>query len=168
MSGEINRVPLGLLALLDMKSRGNNPRMLSAEVSSTVDLTPLYLQQNRRWRALNTTPAAVGFFIVHTVPEGELWYINRIVASSALVLAAGTEYVVGIGCQRVDDIGSNRQAALGQLQPWRFLAGDRLGVGFEGPMWASPGDGFGLWVADVVLGTAALITVNVDYTPVPI
>lgn len=167
MAGEINRVPAGLLSILDMKARGQNPRSLAEQVIGTVELGQQYLLQNRVWVSGNSAAVnAPGPFSTITVPSNEYWYINRVLARTGVNLAAATEYRVGVSLQRSNVAGAVIGTAI-TLDPTLFEVGMRPAVFTDRPFWASPGDALGVWCSWFA-GTAVQFTVVVDHTPVPI
>jgi hypothetical protein len=88
----INRFPEGLLALLDLKSRGNTPSDLSDVVQPGLDMLPFYeLGQQLQWVNANAA-AAVGPAVAPvTVPDGEVWLVRQATLTIE-ALAGGTLY----------------------------------------------------------------------------
>lgn len=86
MAGEINRVPHGLLSILDMKARGQNPRTLDSNLQIGIDAFELYALEDRvritgqagpitavgQFADSSTDPATGAPFT--RVPPGEVWY----------------------------------------------------------------------------------------------
>ncbi len=72
MTNEINKVPNGLLALLDLKQLGKNPGQLSDVVIPTIDVLGAYGAYDLRLYADQTT-SAVPFVATVTIPVGETW-----------------------------------------------------------------------------------------------
>jgi len=88
--GQINRVPRGLLGLLDAKTGGRTPPETTGVLSPVIDLTPNYLADIPFEIAQASSPAAAltpgtNYGIV-TVPAGELWYVYQV---SAQIIANG-------------------------------------------------------------------------------
>ena len=93
----INRLPSGLLALLDLQTAGKVPLELGETVVPIVDVTPMYRVETFEWfQVVNATstfaPASVGTYSHYesstpaglptdgvriTVPQGELWYVQN-------------------------------------------------------------------------------------------
>lgn len=79
----LNRIPPGLLDLLDLKTLGRNPDALGSVVAPTLDLLPQYLLTRRQLitPASRSGIAADGFYIPggpatdYVVPETEVWYV---------------------------------------------------------------------------------------------
>lgn len=100
----INRVPPGLLSLLDIKSLGQNPIALADQLSPVLELASLYFE-SIAGRVTGSTPA------VNTVGQseftgagtrlrpnpGELWIIRRVAVRPLAALGAGTTYNFSFG-----------------------------------------------------------------------
>ena len=73
----INRVPRGLLALLDAKTLGRTPPDLEDRVRGMLDLTELYAGDVPllTTAAVEGTLTVGGNFAPVTVPAGELWWV---------------------------------------------------------------------------------------------
>ena len=166
MTGEINRVPVGLLSLLDMKARGQAPRALSGEVQAELDILRIYLENDR---VLERTSASIGAAGVSVLPaltvlQNENWYVHGFYLQSG-ALAAGTTVTVAPAIQRVDNFSNNTMwlqigpqitATVGQ---WIFG-----GVTFTTPYIARPGDVFAIVASSVTLGTAPSVAASLDYS----
>lgn len=76
----INRVPAGLLSLVDGKSLGSNPRDLSEIIQGGIDVRDLLLSNARRLIDVGSVDvvAGVGEFSIITIPAGELWIVHRV------------------------------------------------------------------------------------------
>jgi len=93
----VNRVPRGLLGLLDAKTQGQTPADTNGVLSPVIDLTPNYLadiplqvaQANNVGNAVGTLYGTV------TVPNGELWYVY-VVATEGIATAAGAMNVIPV------------------------------------------------------------------------
>lgn len=79
--GTINRVPKGLLSILDGQTMGDNPSELSAAVVGTLPMLPLYLAA-KGWETIVTgavfNPGTQGIIDVVTVPVGQFWLVRAI------------------------------------------------------------------------------------------
>ena len=76
MTGIINRVPVGLLDLLDMKSRGQSPRELAGQVQGGIDLLPLYeIDLQRAAASVVVNVNAPGSTHGIQVPNDEIWHV---------------------------------------------------------------------------------------------
>lgn len=87
----VNRVPRGLLGLLDAKTQGQTPSDTTGVLSPVIDLTPNYLADipfdvGQASDISNTVGLNLG---VVTVPAGELWYVYAI-SSEQISAGAGT------------------------------------------------------------------------------
>lgn len=159
MSGEINRVPLGLLPLLDMKARGNNPRTLADQVTGTIDLTELYARQAGLITQVGQINAIVGIAFrpddtTNTVvPENELWYVHGAAAYSlgtmtgAAIIWRGSLAVANTNLPFFWIVGPE-SAQYGQ--------NDRAYASSWGPFWMGPGYRLGLATSEFTAGTVAL------------
>lgn len=170
MTGEINRVPIGLLSLFDMKARGQNPRLLSEAVQAGLDIGRLILENERRLIRGTVSATAVGYAVFPqlTVPQGQLWVIHGFHVRSA-ALAAGTAINAGGVIQRVENASANTEALL--IVPVAgFAAGQAvyLGQAFPDPYYARQGDVFGVAVSGLILGTAPTLIGLLDYTPLSV
>jgi len=79
MAGEINRFPEGLLAVLDLKTRGNTPSGLGDQVTPGLDMLPYY-ELNRGWSVAQASSNAVGGSYTPTiqVPNAEVWLVRAV------------------------------------------------------------------------------------------
>lgn len=90
MAGAINRFPQGLLALLDLKTRGENPNQLGNTVQAGVDLLPFYeLGQGWRWSSNAALGVALNAVAPVLVPNDEVWLI-RLAFIKVTAVAAGS------------------------------------------------------------------------------
>jgi hypothetical protein len=139
--GFINRVPLGLLGLLDLKQQGESPAALAPLVNGVIDLTHLYASQTRAAVSQASTVTGVGVtagaFSNLVVPQGELWLVYGMTATlSVPPLGAGAtaQYQVGF----VDN-GIGRFNALGIPSPSFATGADGISD-FDGAILLQPGD----------------------------
>lgn len=150
MAGEINRVPVGLLSLLDMKARGQSPRILSGSVDASLELLDFYLQNGRQIFSGNASSGAAPFNVtIGTVPQNELWYIHGIsILSGTLTAALGVVPTV----LRTNTQGSVVTHSLGE--PHAYLTGDQVRSGWSGPFILQPGDqpGCSFWRSTAIHG----------------
>lgn len=106
---QVNRVPPGLLSLLDMKALGQNPVTLSEQLVPTLDLYENYIASISRVEDGNTTGTvgATGIFpfVVALASPGELVIVSRAVAAPTANLGAATTLTFSIG---VYDIPSSQ------------------------------------------------------------
>lgn len=166
MTGEVNRVPSGLLGYLDMKARGQNPRLLDGNVSASVDLDRWYEQQQREIPFTLITPAGVGFVGVGTVPQGQLWILRSISAYSTAALLAATTIRISACLQLAAAAGNIALCPVGEQLS--FTVGERIAVGWVGSYVLRPGDAVGYWVSQYTVGTAPQMRVGYDITPVSV
>lgn len=90
----LNRVPTGLLDFLGIKNGGRNPVTLGEVLAPTWNLAQHYLDaasQTRRGTG-NLTNADRGLIISygHGVPDGQVWWIDRVSLTTALLVAGQT------------------------------------------------------------------------------
>lgn len=161
MPASIQRVPIGLLDHLGIKSTGDNPSILTDSVIPTVDLTPMYLIN--RWEYINVTTAVAGAIGVVTaatptdlqVPNGQLWIVQDFSVRSAAIPAA-TSY-------RLTLVAFNAQTGI----PFAFAplaqtsgVGEAVGINWPGPIVLRPGEACGVFVQALTLGVAQAFFVS--------
>ncbi len=164
MTGEINRVPRALLSLLDMKARGQNPRSLANELDASIDVLPLYLQDQRRDISVDVTVNAIGVYsgAALFVPQNQLWWVHGLSCIGPIAgLAAGTTV-------------AGRMMIEGPTTPAnRKIVGfwDEFGPGYIAgwhtdptPLIVTPGSALTFLCIRVVLGAAPLCTITADVT----
>lgn len=84
----INRVPRGLLQLLQLKSGGANPNQLSPEVRGTVDLTNMWASQLVGAPILNNeTINSAGDVSDLSIQNPEIWFVYAVAATIQLTTA---------------------------------------------------------------------------------
>jgi len=169
MTGEINRVPQGLLSLLDMKARGQTPRVLAPEVGLSIEAFQLYgLQQRRRTRVVSAAISSATTFPLITIPQTEVWCVLTSSIGRGAVLAAGTTYRFSSYANFVNDDGTFSDHSL--CDPLSFTAGEVVQLGSVHPegLWYGPGTRFGIVCHAVTLGTAATFNYSIDAIALPI
>lgn len=152
----INRVPPGLLSLLDIKSLGLNPVLLSDELGGTIELGGLYIaaiaQEQIGQTAAVAAPGAVSTTFSGSTfrpPPGELWVVEKAAAQPTAVLGAGQSYRFRL-CVYDSTLGP----LLWVGDSSTGAAGDRPSVGANGII-LGPGQGLGIQVDSVTAGTAS-------------
>lgn len=146
MPGKVNRVPQGLLSLLDMKQGGENPHELSQLLIATLEITDLYLSAIRQTLSANVTPAGTGFITAALGPSnGELWYVRQVSCVSSGVLPAAAFLAFSVGYQPAAVAGyfigmgdDSRNATVGERP---------VSVSSQ-PAVLQPGDVLGAWVSN--------------------
>lgn len=83
MSGELSRVPLGLLGFFQVKNGGQNPQQLQPGLTPTMDLTPLYLNAAAQYLQVVTTISATGYLVLFQPPPNESWWLTDFSADIA-------------------------------------------------------------------------------------
>lgn len=164
MSGEVNRLPQGLLSLLDMNARGQTPRVLSGEVQLGIDGLGLYTRTGRTITVgpVSSNIGAAGFHPRLTVPSREVWLAYNISILSGGVLAAGTTYRIAAAYEARDQFGSLRNSIIGELATFTAAEFPAWGISWESPLILGPGDSLGVFAATVTLGTQQAFNVTVD------
>lgn len=76
--GVINRVPLGLLDLLQSKTDGRNPGDMSDQVVPTIDIEPYYLASRASFEFFVVSTTAVGAIANIDVNDSEVWFLYAI------------------------------------------------------------------------------------------
>ena len=94
--GTINRVPRGLLGLLDAKTGGRTPPDTTGVLSPVIDLTPNYLSDIPFEVAQTAAVVSAAQTVVAlvTVPAGELWYCY--VIASEFIATASAQILNGV------------------------------------------------------------------------
>jgi hypothetical protein len=136
--GIINRVPVGLLSLLDMKTQGSNASELSGVLSTVLEAQDFYLSPLREYLTANS--AAVGATGVLpttlTVPNGTIWLLRAVCARFPIDVAVGATIEFTVGYSPVPAGGffalGNRSALSG--------AGTRPSSAWEGTYLLQPGE----------------------------
>ena len=150
----INRVPQGLLSILDAKTLGETPATLGNEVQPGLEMLELYLSNvpiDARTAQQTVTSASTGSTVALVeVPAGELWAIIGVTASLVLVsstIASGMTFAA---------VFRNTQTALDvtidhveDATPAIVLAGASCGKIWEKPLLAPPGTIFGNQMLDI-------------------
>lgn len=142
----INRVPQGLLGLLDLKAQGENPAQLNPFVQATLELRDLYAFQTRATLSSAVAVAGLGQVVAPalTVPQGEMWIMYSLgVVMSAPPIAAGATLCLSLGVSPADlggrFVGLAQQARVG-------VAGEDIAVPWQGVYILGPGDAPAAWV----------------------
>lgn len=144
MPTQVNRVPPGLLSLLDIKSLGQNPSLLADEISPTLEMGDFYTNAIAQQELETTDPITgqgsflcAGRFICQ---PGELLVVSSFTAIPTLALAAGnsltyTPCVISIGLGRpIAQVGptvspaATQRAISGSVTPFIVTPGQTLGV----------------------------------------
>lgn len=143
MPARVQRYPLGLLGLLNIKDYGQGPSLFSDEISAVVDATQFYLAAQRVTNGGQATAiGAVGFFASAGVtPQAQqLWACDYISAVPSAVLGAATTVTFRLAVSRANGGGflAIGDAVTGTTggRPMARAAGVVL----------QPGDALGVWV----------------------
>lgn len=150
----INRVPQGLLGLLDTKTLGKNPDDLLSTVQPTIDLKALFLANSGLTGTAVIEAGIVAGDIGNvvatvTVPAGELWWVQS-VASDVVVGPGGAGAEYGISPVIVTATGFGFHVLQGPRLDTTLAATERRVT-----TWTPPGDGV-LAGPGTVFGTVPL------------
>lgn len=157
----IQRLPRGLLSLLDMKGTGELPHELAGMLMPVIQVRDLYLADLFQSVRFGTVVVnATGFFGATSaiVPFNELWLLYHMSASSSN-MAAGESYrlrlVISRAANGTLELGDTEQTASGLTQ--------RIGLGWSLPELRilRPSDQVGIYCTDVVAGAHNF---SVDYS----
>lgn len=152
----INRVPRGLLQLLELKTGGITPPRLNDELQAQLDLLPFYMSPNVVFQGALNLLSAGGQVVTLSVPALERWIVQGITAHvSALTMPASGSIDVSF-----TKAGQSTEAIMGQfVQVLAVPAISRFGVGADAanfPLVAGPGDTFSGTLTALSAGTATL------------
>lgn len=115
--GNINRVPKGLLSLLDSQTQGKNPDTMSDTVSPVYDMGPSWLL-SKGYEIVTFSSAPVvavgGYAQGFTVPDGELWAVYQVTTRVVNLDAFDSHARCSVGFQLN---GSTPYIALAKLGP---------------------------------------------------
>lgn len=142
----INRVPKGLLGLLDLKTQGDNPAQMVPQVQPTLDLRDFYAQGTRDTLSSAIAVGALGLFTppALVVPQGEEWLLYGMSAvMSAPPIAVGATLALSIGVAPAE--AASRFVAMENMDRVG-VAGEDICLGWTGAYWLGPGDSPGFWV----------------------
>ena len=164
----INRVPQGLLPLLDAKTGGNTPSDFSGVLSPGIDLTEFYAAdiplEIENTQVAGSTQAPPGIIADVTVPAGEQWLVyggSAICTYSSTALSVRTQLVFrpasplsAVVVLAVDVpgpfsavVGQTQSAAWRPSRPWIV----RSGSVFSTQVWTGTyGAGTGLFRTDIL------------------
>lgn len=158
----IQRVPKGLLDLLNMKGSGLLPQDLGPNILGTLELLELYAQEKFvSARTATATANLNGFWAISGttgVPDGEIWLLTALTASSSN-MAAGETYRLCLGISRA---GFATLELLGEYQTASGVT-QRIGIGHEFQPFTvlQPRDSIGVYVSDITAGAHAF---SIDYS----
>lgn len=152
----LQRYPLGLLGLLDLKDMGQGPSEFRRDLTTVIDATPFYLASRpsaNSGQALAVN--ATGFFAAAglTITEQTVWVIQRMSARPSAALAAGVSirYRLAISRAAGNNIVALPNTASGAPTEFPNCAVD-------GPLLLLPGDALGIWVEQIAGGA-----INVNF-----
>lgn len=148
----INRVPPGLLSLLDTKSGGINPLQLADELSGSIELLDFYAATTNEYEygdSVSTNAvgqlAPLGAGDNMRVPAGEIWIVDYIAVRSGAVLGAATSVTAAV-CLYNSSLGTVMYAG----RPSRFITGERVCVSTDRRLVIGPNYGIGVHLSEYV------------------
>ena len=168
----INRVPQGLLGLLDTKTLGKNPDDLSNTIVPTVDLKDLFLvnsglQQDIVTAAAVTSASLLTPVALVSVPAGELWFVLNVTAEVIVGLSPGADYrVVPILNGPGGFAGAQILQGNGEPTNTTIATGESVSISYNGSPYlvAPPGSEFGSMPVRSFNGASAVTTYVLHYT----
>lgn len=92
---KLQKAPLGLLSLLDLKTLGFNPNDFGNGVVGVVDVTELYAATLQNTGNIGANVQVNGDPVTLPVPAGECWRVHSV--GGLLVMAAATTHADGVG-----------------------------------------------------------------------
>ena len=154
----INRVPQGLLPLLDAKTLGRTPSEFSNTLQATLDLKQMYLD-DIPLETVQATAAganALGAFARVTVPDGELWAVQGLTARGDCTFGGSLIITYGI----------TPTAGVGTILGNKYPNVDTLAVGdsaynshlFSQPVFFGPGTFFDTRITEITTAVVNAIT----------
>lgn len=157
----LQRYPLGLLGLLDLKDMGRGPDLFRRDVSAVIDATPFYLATRASYQSGQALAVnATGFFpaVGLSISEQSIWVMERVSARPSAALGAGVSIRYRLAVSRA--AGNNIVALPGTASG---AATEFPNLGAEGFVML-PGDQLGVWVEQIAAGP---INMNfyVHFTP---
>lgn len=137
----INTLPLGLLAYLGIKNGGRNPAFLAETLLPTMDLGFFYDGALRKFTTgAGVAVAAVGLSAASiTVPQGEVWIPDQILAYPQAALAAGVTVTY-----QVQVLQGNNSIQMSDFSG-SWTAGQRPVLTLDGPFLIPPGSTFNIF-----------------------
>lgn len=145
---EINRFPDGLLALLDLKTRGQTPNSLNQVVAPGLDMLPFYeLGQGMDWVQNAGNTAALNATAPVIVPAGEIWLVRQayIKLQALAVATISAQLTAGPGNNLLNLRAlASMDAGVGQFQFTPSAIGQTCVLNWQPsvPFLARPGWGF--------------------------
>lgn len=164
MPARVQRYPLGLLGLLNIKDYGQGPSLFSDEISAVIDATAFYLTAQRNGAGGQAGPInATGFFGVAGIAPAnqEVWQCDWVSAAPSAVLGAATTVRFRLALSRANGArfyaisdavtGTTGERPMAYAQNIILTPGDVLGVWVDA--WTAGGVAFN---ANVFVGQSIL------------
>lgn len=133
--------PEGLLDSLGIQSGGEYPKTLNADLQPVYELGPWYREYNQKFRSASSAPGLVAvtstFDTGISVPDGEIWIVNR------------------IGCEIVCNRTASNSTAYFQLLRTNNANGTELTVSAPTP----------IETTNVVTAAGSRVYLGLDYPP---
>lgn len=159
----IQRFPTGLLGLLGTQASGDTPTLLNEQVAAIIDLLPFYSVNARVsfvGSEANLSGPGNSYFggvgKAQAVQPGEMWLVHQFCVKTTTAVGAGMTGVFSPGITRG---GTGPSAVITFGVSKSVVAGDLFNVGvyFDTPLVALPGDVFGVTI-DQMTGAGPITT----------
>lgn len=166
-NGPIQSFPRGLLAMLSLKNRGNNPSQLGETVVPTVDLRRMYLEdqiEEVRFDDL-MIDNVVGSYTVGGPRENEIWWITNF---NLKILVDSVPMTVGYTTSARPQILPNTLQVIGSITGPRveFVEDGRVRSNYylAAEVWQDqivpPGGEVGYWVEKCQIGGTSTLRIQ--------
>lgn len=159
----IQRFPTGLLGLLGTQASGDTPTLLNAQVAAIIDLLPFYSVNARKSfvaSEANLTGPGNAYFggvgKAQAVQPGEMWLVHQVAVRTTTAVGAGMGGTFSPGISR-GGTGSTATLTFGISKTVAAADLFNVGVYFDTPLVALPGDVFGVSV-DTLVGAGPITT----------
>jgi len=172
-NGPIQTFPRGLLALLNLKNRGQNPTDLAQTLAPTVDLTRLYLEDQVKVLHVSVplVDNVVGSFTIGGPGETEMWWVSEFSIKLLIGVPSTAGYVTRVRPSVLVNPLQVMDSYQGPLVEFIEDGLSRSNYYFVAPVWQNliipPGGEAGYWVEKCQIGSGADITLQatVRYAP---
>ena len=145
MSGEVSKLPLGLLGFLGIKNGGAYPRSLGGQYAPTIDSLPLLAGVNfEELNPGNTAVAATGgnagsFSTGFQVPQTEVWYVT--LCSAGVTTGVGEAFFGYLALRRFPVSSPNVVHAISDtITVAASIVNQPLLFKYDSPLILGPGD----------------------------
>lgn len=164
----LNRLPLGLLSLFDIKSGGRYPQHLGEVINPTMEMMTFIAASgcNEMFRTGVTNVVSVGIINMGvTVPADELWLVEYFTIESDANLDAD-QVVSGMACVCAVSVGGSSTVAFPVGPVVRLSGADatltRFRCGNDRTLIVSPGGSLRIHLNELSVGAAASINLRMS------